>query len=89
MSGAAAHSCLRMALNDAWAKARVFGALAALPPGAFTAPASLFIPSLCRTLNHFHEVDLYDVDARAAAPRRLDEFHLDCDRHPSAEACVA
>ncbi|MFN3147195.1 MAG: DinB family protein [Paracoccaceae bacterium] len=63
MSGAAAHPYLRMALNNAWANNRFFNALADLPPGAFTAPAPGFFPSLCRTLNHIHEVDLYYIDA--------------------------
>ena len=52
-----------MALNNAWANRVLYGALAGLPPGAFTAPRPGFFPSLCATLNHVHDVDLYYLDA--------------------------
>jgi len=55
-----------MALNNAWANARFYKALDDLQPGAFTAPAPGFFPSLCATLNHIYEVDLYYLDALEA-----------------------
>ncbi|MEM8631696.1 MAG: DinB family protein [Pseudomonadota bacterium] len=54
---------LQMALNNAWANATFYAALGALPPGAFLAERPGFFPSLCRTLNHIYEVDLYYIDA--------------------------
>ncbi len=62
MSGPA-HPYMLMALNNAWANATLYAALDALPDGAFTAPRPGFFPSLARTLNHIHEVDLYYLDA--------------------------
>ena len=52
-----------MALNNAWANATLYGAISALPEGAFTANRPGFFPSLARTLNHIYEVDLYYIDA--------------------------
>lgn len=54
---------LKMALNNAWANATLYGALKALPPGAFIAPRPGFFGSLARTMNHIYEVDLYYLDA--------------------------
>lgn len=54
---------VKMALNNAWANATFYTALKALPDGAFTAPRPGFFPSLSRTMNHIHEVDLYYLDA--------------------------
>ena len=55
-----------MALNNAWANATLFGAIATLSDADFAAPRPGFFPSLCRTLNHIYEVDLYYVDALEA-----------------------
>lgn len=52
-----------MALNNAWANATFYAALRDLPPGGFTAPRPGFFQTLCRTMNHIHEVDLYYLDA--------------------------
>lgn len=52
-----------MALNNAWANATLYGALAGLSEGAFTAERPGFFPSLSRTMNHIYEVDLYYLDA--------------------------
>jgi len=52
-----------MALNNAWANATLYAALEGLGEVAFSARRPGFFPSLCRTLNHIHEVDLYYVDA--------------------------
>ena len=52
-----------MALNNAYANRVVYGAIAGLDREAFTALRPGFFPSLCRTLNHIHEVDLFYIDA--------------------------
>ncbi len=57
---------LRMALNNAWANATFYGALNSLSEDAFLAPRPGFFGSLCRTMNHIYEVDLYYVDALEA-----------------------
>lgn len=54
---------LQMALNNAWANATLYGALAGLPEGGFAANRPGFFPSLEKTLNHIYEVDLYYIDA--------------------------
>ncbi|GAA5079982.1 DinB family protein [Roseibacterium beibuensis] len=63
MTTKAAHPYALMALNNAWANARFHNAVEALPDGAFTAPAPGFFPTLCDTLNHIYEVDLFYIDA--------------------------
>lgn len=57
---------LTMALNNAWANATLYGAIAGLSEDAFAAPRPGFFPSLKATLNHIYEVDLYYVDALEA-----------------------
>lgn len=54
---------LTMALNNAWANATLYGAIAGLSDEAFAAPRPGFFPSLKATLNHIHAVDLYYLDA--------------------------
>ena len=54
---------LEMALNNAWANATLYGAMAELDDAAFAAPRPGFFPSLSHTMNHIHEVDLYYIDA--------------------------
>ncbi|WP_245414169.1 DinB family protein [Nitratireductor sp. StC3] len=61
--GAAMQPYRLMALNNAWANARLYGALRGLSAAAFTAARPGFFPSLAATLNHIHEVDLYYLDA--------------------------
>lgn len=58
-----------MALNNAWANATLYGAIAGLGDAEFAAPRPGFFPSLCKTLNHLYEVDLYYVDALEAGGR--------------------
>ncbi|MDU8942631.1 DinB family protein [Ovoidimarina sediminis] len=72
---------LAMALNNAWANATLYGALAGLAPGAFAAPAPGFFPSLAATLNHIHEVDLYYIDALegGGAGRSVYEREMEAD----------
>lgn len=57
------HPYVAFASNNAWANRTLYGAVLALPEGAFTAPRPGFFPSLSLTLNHIHAVDLYYIDA--------------------------
>jgi uncharacterized damage-inducible protein DinB len=57
---------LTMALNNAWANATLYGAIAGQSEAALAAPRPGFFPSLKATLNHIYEVDLYYVDALEA-----------------------
>lgn len=59
----ASNPWLKMALNNAWANATLYGALKTLPEGAFTAARPGFFGSLAATMNHIYEVDLYYLDA--------------------------
>ncbi|MEM1273356.1 MAG: DinB family protein [Pseudomonadota bacterium] len=54
---------LEMALNNAWANATFYRALAGLPEGGFQAKRPGFFGSLQATMNHIYEVDLYYIDA--------------------------
>lgn len=49
--------------NNAWANHRLLTACAALPQTDFEAERTGFFPSLQRTLNHIHVIDLFYVDA--------------------------
>jgi uncharacterized damage-inducible protein DinB len=53
----------RMARNNAWANARLLGAVAGLPQAEFEAPRTGFFPSLKATLGHIWLVDLFYLDA--------------------------
>ncbi len=55
-----------MALNNAWANATFYRVLADLPEDAFVAGRPGFFSSLCKTLNHIYEVDLFYIDALEA-----------------------
>jgi uncharacterized damage-inducible protein DinB len=71
-----------MARNNAWANARLLGAVALLDPEAFAAPRTGFFPSLRATLNHILAVDLYYLDAleeggRGAALWQAEPDHAD------------
>lgn len=68
---------LKMALNNAWANATLYGALTALPEGAFTAPRPGFFGSLARTMNHIYEVDLYYLDALAEGGKGRSVYQRD------------
>ena len=52
-----------MARNNAYANARLLGAVAELDADAFAAQRTSFFPSLRATLNHSHAVDQYYIDA--------------------------
>lgn len=52
-----------MAENNAWANGVLYEAVCGLTPEAFRARRPGFFPSLCQTLNHIYEVDLYYLDA--------------------------
>ena len=56
----------KMAQNNAWANATLYRAAQDLPQEAGQASAPGFFPTLCRTLNHIYEVDLYYIDALEA-----------------------
>ena len=67
---------LTMALNNAWANATLYGAIAGLSDEAFAAPRPGFFPSLKATLDHIWRVDLYYLDALeegGLGPRAFDE----------------
>ena len=51
------------AYNNAWANHRLLTACSALSRQDFEARRTSFFPSLARTLNHIHVVDLFYVDA--------------------------
>ncbi|MEO0991226.1 MAG: DinB family protein, partial [Pseudomonadota bacterium] len=68
---------LQMALNNAWANATLYGAIADLSDSAFAAPRPGFFPSLRRTMNHIYEVDLYYVDALEAGGRGRSVYQRD------------
>ena len=53
----------KMARNNAWANATLFGAVCALDQTAYIAPRSGFFPSLKDTLTHIYLVDLFYLDA--------------------------
>lgn len=65
----------RMAENNGYANETLYAAISEPREGAFTAPAAGFFPSLCETMNHIHEVDLYYLDAleRGGAGRSVFE----------------
>ncbi|AHM03206.1 nuclease inhibitor [Roseibacterium elongatum DSM 19469] len=84
MSAKSAHPYALMALNNAWANARLYHALTDLPEADFTAPAPGFFPSLCQTLNHIHEVDLYYLDALEAGGMGRGVYDRDPVTNPAA-----
>jgi uncharacterized damage-inducible protein DinB len=68
---------LAMALNNAWANRTLYGAMRGLTPDAFLANRPGFFPSLCKTLNHIYEVDLYYLDALESGGRGLTVYDRD------------
>lgn len=52
-----------MALNNAWANATLYAAMAEMDAAAFAAPRPGFFPSLKATMNHIWLLDLYYLDA--------------------------
>ena len=62
MMSTAENPWLKMALNNAWANATLYGVMNGLARDAFTAPRPGFFPSLSRTMNHIYEVDRYYLD---------------------------
>ena len=57
------HSYLLMAQNNAWANQTLFQAMTSLSIDEFCAKQPGFFPSICATMNHTYEVDLYYIDA--------------------------
>ena len=57
------HSYLLMAQNNAWANQTLFQAMTSLSKDEFCAKQPGFFPSICATMNHTYEVDLYYIDA--------------------------
>lgn len=53
----------RMAQNNAWANARLYGRIFDMDAASFAAPRPGFFGSLKTTMNHIHQVDLYYLDA--------------------------
>lgn len=82
---------LFMPLNNAWANATLHRTVAALPDGAFASARPGLFPSLARTLNHIHEVDLYYLDALDGGGLGRSVFRRDDILDPSmlAEAQAA
>lgn len=73
MSGLSLFS--RMARNNAWANARLLGAVGRLPQDAFEAERTGFFPSLRETLGHVWLVDLFYLDALEKGGRGRAIFH--------------
>lgn len=88
MSETARNPWLKMALNNAWANATLYGALKCLPAGAFTAPRPGFFPSLAGTMNHIHEVDLYYLDALTGGGRGRSVYDRARETDPWALAAL-
>ncbi len=59
----AARPYVLLALNNTWANETLHRAVSGLSTDAFLAERPGFFPSLCATLNHIYEVDLYYIDA--------------------------
>ncbi|MEM9871637.1 MAG: DinB family protein [Pseudomonadota bacterium] len=59
----AVNMLIRMAQNNAWANARLYGRISDMDAATFAAPRPGFFGSLKATLNHIHQVDLYYIDA--------------------------
>ena len=54
---------LQFALNNAYANRVLYNSISGMDRGAFMADRPGFFPSLCRTLNHIYDVDLFYIDA--------------------------
>lgn len=87
MTSAAANPYLAMAENNAWANATLYGAMAGLDDTAFAAKRPGFFGSLCRTMNHIYEVDLFYLDALQAGGRGRSVYQR--DDIPSVQALAA
>src|SRR3954453_15781198 len=68
-----------MARNSCWANDRLLEACEGLDAAAFAAPRTGFFPSLRRTLNHLHAVDVYYLDALEETGRGLAAFDPEPD----------
>ena len=71
---AAVDMLIRMAQNNAWANARLYGAIGHMEAADFSAPRPGFFGSLKATLNHIHQVDLYYIDALEQGGRGRDVY---------------
>ncbi|MBB4391879.1 DinB family protein [Bradyrhizobium sp. ERR14] len=63
MSAGLVQTYRAFAHNNAWANHRLLSACAALSQVEFEAHRTGFFPSLQRTLNHIHVIDLFYIDA--------------------------
>ncbi|MGV7217611.1 DinB family protein [Bradyrhizobium sp. UFLA05-112] len=63
MSAGLVQTYRAFAHNNAWANHRLLTACAALSQADFEAERTGFFPSIQRTLNHIHVIDLFYVDA--------------------------
>jgi uncharacterized damage-inducible protein DinB len=63
MSAGLVQTYRAFAYNNAWANHRLLNACAALSQSDFAAERTGFFPSLQRTLNHIHVIDLFYIDA--------------------------
>lgn len=84
MIDAGGNPWLAMALNNAWANRTLYEAVSGLSDEAFRAKRPGFFPSLCKTLNHVYEVDLYYIDALEAGGRGLAVYDRDEVRDAAA-----
>lgn len=82
----APHLMLRMAQNNAWANARLYGAIDGMDRDAFLARRPGFFPSLKATLNHIHQVDLFYVDALEQGARGRKVYTADEIEDPATLA---
>ena len=84
MIDAGGNPWLAMALNNAWANRTLYDAVQGLSQDAFIADRPGFFPSLCKTLNHVYEVDLYYIDSLEAGGRGLAVYDRDEVRDAAA-----
>ncbi|MGY8637964.1 DinB family protein [Bradyrhizobium sp. 14AA] len=63
MSASLVQTYRAFAYNNAWANHRLLSACDALSQAEFEAHRTGFFPSLQRTLNHIHVIDLFYIDA--------------------------
>ena len=74
---------LAMALNNAWANSTLYAAVQQMDETAFTATRPGFFPSLCKTLNHIYEVDLFYMDALEVGGQGLAVFERENSTDPA------
>lgn len=75
-------SYLLMAQNNAWANQTFFETMSALSLKDFNSNQPGFFPSLCATMNHIYEVDLYYIDALLSQGIGLGVFDRKMEKNP-------